>query len=204
MPYPYNGFNSNPYLTPQMPVVPQMPYGQPNSQPIANNGYQPQMNAPQPQATVNSPNKIYVTNLQDALSRFSSPNMTISYTTQDEKYEIEVFTDGQGKKTYQVFERKPYTPEEKPAMEQQPTANFATKDDVASIEKMLNDKLAEFSRSIADVKASIKTVSVPDLGNYATLSDIDGLRDDLTSSLKAEINGLKTKISSLGVKKNAE
>lgn len=203
MPYPYNGY-TNPYLTPQMPVAPQMSYGQANSQPIANNGYQPQMTAPQSQPVVNSPNKIYVTNLQDALSRFSSPNMTISYTTQDEKYEIEVFTDGQGKKTYQVFERKPYTPSEEKTSAEQTSTNFATKDDVASIEKMLNEKLAEFSKTIAETKNSINTIRLPDLNGYATLTDIDGLRDDLTSSLKAEVNGLKTKISSLGVKKNAE
>lgn len=200
MPYPYNGY-TNPYLTPQMPVAPQMPYVQANSQPMANNGYQPQITPSNVPQTPTLANKIYVTSEQDALSRFLSPNTSIVYTMQDDKVEIEVFADAQGKKTYQIYERKPYTPQEKP---KEPVGDFATKEDIASIEKMLNEKLAEFSKTIAETKDSVKAIRLPDLNGYATLTDIDALRDDLTSSLKAEVNGLKTKISTLGVKKNAE
>lgn len=198
--YPYNGY-TNPYLTPQVPVVPQMPYGQANTQPMMNNGVQPQMTPPQATPQVVSPNKIYVTNLQDALSRFSSPNMTISYTTQDEKYEIEVFTDGQGKKTYQVFERKPYNPsEEKAPVEQAPTTNYATKDDVAGLEKIFNEKLADFSRTVAETRDSVKDFRLPDMTGYATTKDIETLKTDLTRSFRDEI---KSRLTQSGGKNNA-
>lgn len=203
--YPYNGYYNNPYATPQVPVVPQMPYGQANTQPIMNNGVQPQMTPPQATPQVVSANKIYVTTLQDALSRFSNPNTTISYTTQDEKYEIEVFTDGQGKKTYQVFERKPYTPsEEKAPAEQQANTSFVTKDDFAGLEKKLEDKLAEFGKTVTETKDTVNGIHLPDMNGYATVKDIDTLRSDLTRSLKDEINVLKSRMSSTtGGKNNA-
>lgn len=183
MPYPYTGFYNNPYATPQMPAVPQMPYGQPNTQPIMNNGIQPQMTPPQATQQVVSGNKIYVTNLQDALSRFASPNTTISYTTQDEKYVIDVFTDGQGKKTYQVFERTPYTPnEEKAPLEQQATNNFVTKDDFVGLEKRLDEKLVEFR----------KNIHMPDMTGYVTTKDMETMKTDLTRSFRDEIKSRMT------------
>lgn len=188
MPYPYTGYYANPYATPQMPVAPQMPYGQANTQPMMNGGAQPQMTPPQATQQIVSANKIYVTNLQDALSRFSSPNTTISYTTQDEKYEIEVFTDGQGKKTYQVFERKPYNPSEEKAPAEQATATYATKDDVAGLEKMLNERLADFSKTVAEARESVKDIRLPDMTGYATTRDIDGIKEQI-NSLKSRLGG---------------
>lgn len=203
MPYPYTGYYANPYATPQTPIVPQMPYAQANNQPVMNNGVQPQMAAPQAAQQPISANKIYVTSLQDALSRFSSPNTTISYTTQDEKYEIEVFTDTQGKKTYQVFERKPYTPSEEKTPAEQPAANYATKDDIAGIEKMFNEKLADFSKEVAEARESIKGIRMPDMNDYVTLAEADDLRAELTRSFKDEINGLKSRMGQQGGKNNA-
>lgn len=100
MPYPqylygYPSYTVQPPTAPQVPQVSQMQQPQIQSQ-NAQISQQPMW-----------ANKVYVTSLQDALSRFLSPNSSIVYTLQDEKTEIEVFADAQGKKTYQVYERKP-------------------------------------------------------------------------------------------------
>lgn len=204
MPYPYTGYYSNPYATPQMPAVPQMPYGQANAQPMMNNGAQPQMPPPQATPQVVSANKIYVTTLQDALSRYSNPNTTISYTTQDEKYEIEVFTDGQGKKTYQVFERKPYNPsEEKAPAEQQVPTNPVTKDEFAGLEKMFNEKLAAFSKEVAETRETVKGIRIPDTTDFVTTAEAEELRTDLTRLIRDEVNGLKSRLAQSGGKNNA-
>lgn len=204
MPYPYTGYYANPYATPQVPVVPQMPYGQPNTQPIINNGAQPQMTPPQATQQPVSSNTIYVTGLQDALSRFSSPNTTTAYRTQDEKYEIDVFTDTQGKKSYQMFERTPCKPnEEKAPTEQAAIANVATKDDLAGLEKMFNDKLADFSKEVAETRESVKGIRLPDMNEYVTLAEVDDLRADFKRSLKDEIGALKSKMAQQGGRNNA-
>lgn len=49
-------------------------------------------------------NKIYVTSLEDALSRYSEPNSIMVYRLQDESREFEVTTDAQGKKNYKTIE----------------------------------------------------------------------------------------------------
>ena len=54
-------------------------------------------------------NKIYVMSLEDALNRYADPNTIILYRQQDEKYEYEVTTDVYGKKTYAIYEIKPYS-----------------------------------------------------------------------------------------------
>lgn len=77
-------------------------YGQPNFggyggyvPPVQNPMYQVQT----PQLTTN---KLYVTSVQDAISRYAMPNTVIMYTLQDESAVIEVTTDAQGKKTPRV------------------------------------------------------------------------------------------------------
>lgn len=185
----YNGYGNTPFLPQNSPVVPQMPYGQVNTQPMVNNGYNQPINGTQAQPMVNMPNKIYVTSVQDALSRFSSPNTTLSYTTQDEKFDIEVFTDLQGKKTYQMFERKPYNYNSANQTNEQ-SNNYVTKDYMQNLEKTINDKLSEFAQQITKTNDTIKAFNYPDMRGYATLSDIDGLREDFSKS----INTLKTKI----------
>lgn len=54
-------------------------------------------------------NKIFVTSLEDALNRYADPNTIILYRHQDEKFEYEVTTDSQGKKTYKTLELRPYS-----------------------------------------------------------------------------------------------
>ena len=87
------------------------PYNQFNTmQNSAYNGnYQP-MQAPiqQPIPQLRT-NKVFVTSLEDALSRYAEPNTIMIYRHQDEKFEYEIMTDAQGKKTYKTLELKEYS-----------------------------------------------------------------------------------------------
>jgi hypothetical protein len=83
-------------------------FGRPNTQfnnfgnvPYMGN-FQPQM-AQQPQPMQMRTNKIFVTSLEDALNRYAEPNTIIVYRHQDEKYEYEIMTDSQGKKSYKTL-----------------------------------------------------------------------------------------------------
>lgn len=83
-------------------------FGRPNNQfnnfgnvPYMGN-FQPQM-AQQPQPTQMRTNKIFVTSLEDALNRYAEPNTIIVYRHQDEKFEYEIMTDSQGKKSYKTL-----------------------------------------------------------------------------------------------------
>lgn len=58
-----------------------------------NGNYQPQIRT----------NKIFVTSLEDALNRYAEPNTVMVYRHQDEKFEYEIMTDAQGKKSYKTF-----------------------------------------------------------------------------------------------------
>lgn len=83
----YNrGYNSN-------------PYAQQNAFTGQNFATQPIVQ-PQPQLRTN---KVFVTSLEDALGRSAEPNTVIVYRHQDEKFEYEIFTDMQGKKTYKTL-----------------------------------------------------------------------------------------------------
>lgn len=179
MPYPQNLYGYPNYTvpmqpTPQTPMQQAMPqYAQ---QPIMQQALQ-QINTQQTWA-----NKIYVTSIQDALSRFMNPNTNIVYTMQDEKTEIEVFVDAQGKKTYQVYERRPQNLD---------TNNNANKSEFTGITR------SELDQAIKELRDSKESV---DLSDYVKSGDIETLK----SELKTEINALKSKISSIGGKKNAE
>jgi hypothetical protein len=61
---------------------------------------------PQPQLRTN---KVFVTSLEDALGRSAEPNTVIVYRHQDEKFEYEIFTDMQGKKTYKTLALTDYS-----------------------------------------------------------------------------------------------
>lgn len=83
-------------------------FGRPNNQfnnfgnmPYMGN-FQPQM-AQQPQPTQMRTNKIFVTSLEDALNRYAEPNTIMVYRHQDEKFEYEIMTDAQGKKSYKTL-----------------------------------------------------------------------------------------------------
>jgi hypothetical protein len=62
--------------------------------------------APQPQLRTN---KVFVTSLEDALSRNAEPNTIMVYRHQDEKFEYEIYTDMQGKKTYKTLALTDYS-----------------------------------------------------------------------------------------------
>jgi hypothetical protein len=73
-----------------------------------NGNFQPQM-AQQPQPAPMRTNKIYVTSLEDALNRYAEPNTIMIYRNQDEKFEYEIITDGQGRKSYKTLELGSYS-----------------------------------------------------------------------------------------------
>lgn len=89
-------------------------FGRPNNQfnqfgntPYMGN-FQPQM-AQQPQPPQMRTNKIFVTSLEDALNRYAEPNTIMVYRHQDEKFEYEITTDNQGKKTYKTLQLGDYS-----------------------------------------------------------------------------------------------
>lgn len=89
-------------------------FGRPNTQfnsmynTAYNGNFQPQM-AQQPQPAPMKTNKIYVTSLEDALNRYAEPNTIMIYRNQDEKFEYEVITDSQGRKSYKTLELGSYS-----------------------------------------------------------------------------------------------
>lgn len=85
----YNrGYNNNPYSQ--------------------QNGYTGQNFVPQVQPQLRT-NKVFVTSLEDALNRNAEPNTIMVYRHQDEKFEYEIFTDMQGKKTYKTLALTDYS-----------------------------------------------------------------------------------------------
>ena len=82
-----------------------------------NGNFQPQM-AQQPQPAPMRTNKIYVTSLEDALNRYAEPNTIMIYRNQDEKFEYEIITDSQGRKSYKTLELGSYSvPQEEKKVE---------------------------------------------------------------------------------------
>lgn len=73
-----------------------------------NGNYQPQM-AQQTQPAPMRTNKIFVTSLEDALNRYAEPNTIMVYRHQDEKFEYEIITDSQGKKSYKTLQLADYS-----------------------------------------------------------------------------------------------
>lgn len=129
--YPYGGGYANSYYG-NYNYQPQVP--QP-AQPIPQNGQpmqQTQPVAPAQPAPVVQPsqplqhNKIYVTSLDDAMARFSSPNTVITYTLQDESTEFEITTDVSGKKYPRVFIRTEKTAQESA---KHPAVDYVTREE---------------------------------------------------------------------------
>lgn len=58
-------------------------------------------------------NKIFVTSLDDALSRYADPNTIIVYHNQDDRHIYEITTDLQGKKAYKTFVLADFSAQEK-------------------------------------------------------------------------------------------
>ena len=81
-------------------------FGRPNTQfnGMYNTPYNGNFQPPQMRT-----NKIFVTSLEDALNRYAEPNTVIVYRHQDEKYEYEIMTDAQGKKSYKTLQLGDYS-----------------------------------------------------------------------------------------------
>lgn len=73
-----------------------------------NTGFQQPQAIVQPQPQLRT-NKVFVTSLEDALNRYAEPNTIMVYRHQDEKFEYEIMTDMQGKKTYKTLALTDYS-----------------------------------------------------------------------------------------------
>ena len=121
-------------------------YSRPNTQfngmynsPYMGN-YQPQM-AQQPQPAPMRTNKIFVTSLEDALNRYAEPNTIMIYRHQDEKFEYEIITDMQGKKSYKTLVLSDYIA---PQAEKQVTQPQTSTEEIEGLKvriKALEDEL---------------------------------------------------------------
>lgn len=114
------------------------PYG------YMNNNYQSPYQ--QTQITQLKTNKIWVTSLEDALSKSVEPNSEYIYLHQDKPLLIEVKTDMQGKKTTRVLELKDYVekPNEPSKPKKTPSKEFVSKeelDDLKAEIQALKDKI---------------------------------------------------------------
>lgn len=164
MPYPYTGYYATPYATPQMPTVPQMPYGQPNTQPMMNNGVQPQMPPPQatPQPMPSKTNVPLVTSLTEAMSRNAELNTDYFYADQDKPFIYRVSVDMQGRKTYRTFELTDVTEQEITQVSQVATPTidlsaYATKDDL----RVLKEEITNFTKSYMNNRPATSTNTEP-------------------------------------------
>lgn len=88
-------------------------------------------------------NKIFVTSLEDALNRYAEPNTIMVYRHQDEKFEYEIMTDSQGKKSYKTLVLGDYSAQnsEKP---QEPT--YASKEEFDAVKQRLEALESEITK----------------------------------------------------------
>lgn len=114
-------------------------FGRPNTQfnnfgntPYMGN-YQAQM-AQQPQPMQMRTNKIFVTSLEDALNRYAEPNTIMVYRHQDEKFEYEIMTDSQGKKSYKTLILSDYTAQNS---EQKENLNTISRDEFDAVKQQI-------------------------------------------------------------------
>ena len=85
-------------------------YGGYGSQVQSQYGYVPQVQTPPPPPKTN---KIFVTSLQDAMSRQVEANTEVVYLHQSEPLLYQIVTDMQGRKSVDTFVLSPYVAEEK-------------------------------------------------------------------------------------------
>lgn len=126
-----NGYN--PYGTQysvKPPYTPTYPYG---------STYAPSMGYSTPTMANTMPNQmpyentnhIFVTSLEDALSRNAPPNSEIGYLHQDKPLLFNIKTDNLGKKTYTTYELKEYSAESK----EEPPKETVNLDNYVTFEK---------------------------------------------------------------------
>lgn len=113
-------------------------FGRPNTQfnqfgnaPYMGN-YQAQMAQPQPMQM--RTNKIFVTSLEDALNRYAEPNTIMVYRHQDEKFEYEIMTDSQGKKSYKTLVLGDYSAQNS---EQKENLNTISRDEFDAVKQQI-------------------------------------------------------------------
>lgn len=110
-------------------------FGRPNTQfnGFGNAPYMSNYQA-QPQPMQMRTNKIFVTSLEDALNRYAEPNTIMVYRHQDEKFEYEIMTDSQSKKSYKTLVLGDYTAQNSDKT-QEPT--YASKEELYAFKSRL-------------------------------------------------------------------
>ena len=122
------------------------PYGAPyyTGAPYYSNGgysspmYQPQ-NGMQQSVQPTNTNKLYTTGIEDVRARYLPPNSDYIFLDNDKPIVYRKTTDATGKMDIQVFEIKPFQPEQpKPEQPIDPT-QFALKTDIEDLKKDIED-----------------------------------------------------------------
>lgn len=110
-------------------------FGRPNTQ-FNNFGNMPYMSnyQAQQQPMQMRTNKIFVTSLEDALNRYAEPNTIMVYRHQDEKFEYEIMTDSQGKKSYKTLVLSDYTAQNS---EQKENLNTISRDEFDAVKQQI-------------------------------------------------------------------
>lgn len=131
--YPYGAQGYvNPYGAPNYGYQPQY---QPQAQmPVQSPQASPQQPA-QPQMQVQS-NKIFVTSIEDAMTRMAMPNSEVVYLHQDKPLLFEIRTDAQGKKTPFVYDIVPHR-EEQP--KEQPKVDYVSREEFDGLYEQIKE-----------------------------------------------------------------
>lgn len=74
-------------------------------------------------------NKIFVTSLEEALSRFSEPNSEIVYLHQDQPLLFEIKTDTQGRKVYKTYQLADYAAPQAQGEAKQDLSSYVTREE---------------------------------------------------------------------------
>lgn len=162
----YGGYNSYPYSYVNPYQQPAQPYNQPAMPQMQQGQAQQPQQSIQPtqtqiQAVPQNINKIYVTSLEDALARFANVNTITVYHLQDESAEIEIATDGFGKKSFKMRKLSDFAPPEK----QNETQVYATEEYTKGLQRQileLEERLKSIETQVAKTGYDIKKTEALD------------------------------------------
>ena len=89
-------------------------------------------------------NKIFVTSIEDALSRYAEPNSEMIYLNQDKPLLYEIKTDSQGRKMVNAYNITPSVEKSGAGAENADMSNYVTKTELEALRgqiKALEDKI---------------------------------------------------------------
>lgn len=122
-------------------------YGQPQPQMFMQNFAQPQQQPTQPPRP--KTNKIFVTSLDDAMSRIADYDSQMIYLDQDKPLLYEIYTDGQGRKTPTIIQLSPSDGTGSPKTAKNDKVEYVTRqefDDIQAQMAAFNDRLESMTK----------------------------------------------------------